>query len=86
MKGFGVGYKGLIKCYVQKQSSRGLQNLQEDNCARAYLLIKLQAEACNFIKKEALAQMFSIEFCETFSSEFSSFFCRTPLVFASIRF
>ena len=55
-------------------------------CARAYLLIKLQAEACNFIKKEALAQMFSIEFCEMFSSEFSPFFCRTPLVFASIRF
>ena len=33
------------------------------------LLIKLQAEACNFIKKETLAQVFSCEFCE---------FLRTP--------
>ena len=27
-------------------------------------LIKLQAEACNFIKKETLAHVFSCEFCE----------------------
>ena len=26
--------------------------------------MKMQAEACNFIKKETLAQVFSYEFCE----------------------
>ena len=39
-------------------------NLQENNCARASFLTKLQASAGNFIKKETLAQMFSCEFCE----------------------
>ena len=40
------------------------QNLQENTCARVYFLTKLQALACNFIKKEALAQVFSCRFCE----------------------
>ena len=34
-------------------------------------------QACNFIKKEALAQVFSCEFCEIFKN---TFFHRTPLV------
>ena len=33
-------------------------------CARVSFIIKLQAEACNFIKKETLAQVFSCEFCK----------------------
>ena len=37
------------------------QNSQENTCA---FLMKLQASACNFIKKEALSQVFSCEFCE----------------------
>ena len=40
------------------------QNSQENICARISFLIKLQAEACNFIKKETLAQLFSSLFCE----------------------
>ena len=32
------------------------QNSQENICARVSFLIKLQAEACNFIKKETLAE------------------------------
>ena len=35
----------------------------ENTCVRASFLIKLQAEACNFIEKETLAQAF---FCEFF--------------------
>ena len=35
--------------------------------------------ACNFIKKEALAQVFSCEFCEISRN---TFFYRTPLVVA----
>ena len=33
-------------------------------------------EACNFIKKETVAQVFSCEFCESFKNTFSY---RTPL-------
>ena len=48
-----------------------LQNSQEKTCARTYFLIKLQAyKACNFIKKEALAQVFSSEFFEIFKKIF----------------
>ena len=35
--------------------------------------------ACNFIKKETLAQVFSCEFCEIYKD---NFFYRTPLVAA----
>ena len=43
------------------------QSSQENTCARVSFLIKLQVsgpQACNFIKIEALAQIFSGEFCE----------------------
>ena len=40
------------------------QNSQENTCARVSFLIKLKTSACNFIKKETLAQVFSCEFCE----------------------
>ena len=36
--------------------------------------------ACNFIKKETLAQVFSCEFCEIYKN---TFYYRTPLVAAS---
>ena len=32
---------------------------------------KTNAEACNFIKKETLAQVFSCEFCEIYKNTFS---------------
>ena len=46
-----------------------LQDYQENTC---YIVpfLKLQARAGNFIKKEALAQMFSREFCKTFKNIF----------------
>ena len=40
-------------------------------CQRVSFLIKLQAEACNFIKKETLTQVFSCEFCEISVNTFS---------------
>ena len=46
------------------------QNLQENTRARVSFLIKLQ-EACNFIKKETLARVFSCEFCQIFKNIFS---------------
>ena len=54
------------------------QNLQENTRVWVSLLIKLQASACNFIKKETLAQVFSCEFYETFDT--------TPSVAASEEF
>ena len=32
--------------------------------------IQCQAQACNFVKKEALAQVFSCDFCEVFNFTF----------------
>ena len=49
-----------------------LQNSQESTYARVSLIIKLQAQACNFIKKETLAQVFSCEFCEISKNTFSN--------------
>ena len=37
-------------------------------------------QACNFIKKETLVQVFSCDFCEIFKN---TFFYRTPLVAAT---
>ena len=45
------------------------QNSLENTCARASFLIKLP-EACNFIKEETLAQVFSCEFYEISKSTF----------------
>ena len=70
------------KCSVRKVFLQILQISQENTCARVSFLIKLQAKACNFIKKETLAQVFSCEFCEISKNTFNY---RTPLVAASER-
>ena len=46
------------------------QNSQENTCARVSFLIKLQDWGLQLLKKEALAQMFSCEFCETLRTPF----------------
>ena len=48
---------------------------------QSLFLIKLQASACNFSKKEALAQVFSCEFYEISKN---TFLHRTSLVAASM--
>ena len=53
------------------------QNIQENACARNAFLIKLQALACNFIKKESLAQAFSCVFCEISKNTFFTEHLRT---------
>ena len=47
------------------------QNSQDNTCVRVSFLIKLQASAYNFIKKETLVQVFSFEFCEISKNTFS---------------
>ena len=65
------------RCSAKKKEIQ--QNSQENTCVTVYYLIKLQVLGCNFIKKEALAQLFSCEFCEISKNIFSF---RTPLVAA----
>ena len=55
------------------------QNSQENTYVRVSFLIKLQAEARNFIKTETLTQVFYCEFCKISKNAFSY---RTPLVAA----
>ena len=57
------------RCSVKKVFLEISQNPQENACA-----------TCNFIKKEALAQVFSREYCEISKN---TFYYRTPLVAAS---
>ena len=69
-------------CSVKKLFLEFSQISQENTCARVSFLIKMQAYACNFIKKETLAQVFSCEICEISKN---IFFHRTPLVAAPIN-
>ena len=47
-----------------------LQNLLENTCAKASLLIKLQANVGNFIYKETLAQVFPVNFAKFLKTSF----------------
>ena len=58
------------RCSVKKGVLRNFKNFQEKTCARDYFLIKLQALAFNFIKKESLTQVFSCEFSEISKNTF----------------
>ena len=58
------------RCSVKKVFLEISQSSQENPCARASFLIKLQAEACNFITKETLTQVFSREFCKISKNTF----------------
>ena len=51
------------RCSVKKMFLKVLQNWQENTCVRV--------SACNFSKKETLAQVFSCEFYEISKSTFS---------------
>ena len=46
------------------------ESAQENTFARVSFLIKLQALACDFIKKETLSQMFSFNFCKISKNTF----------------
>ena len=53
---------GVLKNFPKFTGNHLRQSLFFNKVARAY--------ACNFIKKETVAQLFSCEFCETFKSIF----------------
>ena len=66
------------RCFVKKVFLEISQNSQENTCVRVSFLIKLQTEACNFIKKETLTQVISCKFWEISKNTFY----RTPPVAA----
>ena len=74
--------EAVVRRYsVKKGVHKISQNSQENTCARVSFLIKLQAQACSFIKKVTLAQVFS---CKFFEFSKNIFLHRTPLVAASV--
>ena len=63
----------VCRCSVKKVFLEISQNSQENTCVRDSFLNKvagLRPKACNFIKKETLAQVFSCEFCKISKSNF----------------
>ena len=65
------------RCSVRKVFLEISQNSQENT----YFFNKKKPEACNFIMKETLAQVFSCELCEISRN---TFLHRTPLVVACL--
>ena len=70
------------RCSVRNVFWEISQNSHENTYASVSFLIKLQALACSFIKKETLVQVFSCEFCKISKNTFSY---RTPQVAASVK-
>ena len=61
------------RCSVRKSVLRNLAKFKEKHqCHSLFFnkVVDLMPEACNFIKKETLAQVFSCEFCEISKSTF----------------
>ena len=65
------GPEAVIRRYSVKEVFLEIsRNSQENTCARVSFLKKCRPEACNFFKKETLAQEFSSEFCEISKNSF----------------
>ena len=57
------------RCSVKKGVLRNFAKFTGKHQGQSLFLIKWP-QACNFIKKETLAQVFSCEFCEIFKNTF----------------
>ena len=62
------------RCYIKRTVLKNFLKFKRKQRCQNLFLIKLQVSACNFIKKEILAQVLSFEFCKIFKS---SYFQRT---------
>ena len=87
---FKRDFSGFSSSFTQKQPAvvfykkgvlKNSQNSQENSCAIVSFLLKLQAEACSFVKRGTLTQVFSCEFCEIFKN---TLFTEHHLVTASV--
>ena len=70
-----------LKVFCENRCSQKFRKIQRKTPVPESLLNKVRPEACNFIIKETLAQVFSSEFCEISKN---TFYYRTPLVAASV--
>ena len=62
---------------MKKDILKNFPKFTGKHLCQSLFLIKLQTEACDFIKKETLAQVFSCKFFETFKSAFFTDHLRT---------
>ena len=80
-----IFYRQPITNQVDKSNTMQI-NLKKfavvQRCFVKKVFLEISPNACNFIKKETLAQVFSCEFCEISKN---TFFRRTPLVAASVE-
>ena len=67
------------RCSVKKGVLRNFTKLTGKHLCQSLFFNKVVGQACNFIKKETLAQVFSCKFCEICKNTFSY---RTALVAA----
>ena len=67
--------------FFKKGVLRNFAKFTGEHLCQSLFFNKVAGGACNFIKKETLAQVFSCEFCEISKN---TFFHRTPLVAASV--
>ena len=75
---FTTGYRSSYQSCSKKRVFLTIsQNSQKNNCAWVSFLMSCLTEACTFIKKETLAQVFSSDFCEIFRNTFFKEHCRT---------
>ena len=58
------------RCFVKKGVLKNFAKLTGKHLCQSLFLNKVAGRACNFIKKESLAQVFSCEFCEFFKNTF----------------
>ena len=61
------------RCSVKKDVLKNTAKITGNHLLQSFFFNKVAAlrpQACNFIKKEALAQVFSCEFCEIFKDTF----------------
>ena len=59
------------RCFIKKGVLRNFKKLTGKHLCQSFFFNKVAgSEACNFIKKEALVQMFSCEFCEISKNTF----------------
>ena len=56
------------------------QNSQENTCARASILVNLQVDACNFIRKRLWHRCFSLNFLKFLRTPFLLNICGRPLL------
>ena len=78
-----------IKYFISSRGDLSEAVVQRCSVKKVFLEISQisqeKPEACNFIKKETLAQVFSCEFCEIINYKSkNNFSYRTPLVVASV--